>query len=283
MPELPEVETVRRGAARYLCGRRLDEVELRRPDLRWPIPVAGVRALRGRRCSAVARRSKYLLLHFDGPGEPVALVHLGMSGRLFVDASDGDAVAEVAPPPWQRHEHWRMRFGDRLLRYVDARRFGMLYVTAGRELDQHWLLSPLGPEPLESGFTCDYLRQRTRGRRVATKSFLMDQKNVVGVGNIYASEACFGAGIRPGKAARRLTGRECERLVGAVREVLSEAIEAGGTTVKDYVGVDQRAGYFQRELRVYGRFGEPCTVCGASIKRTVVAQRSTYYCPFCQS
>ena len=300
MPELPEVETVRRGVDRHLPGRRLDAVELRRADLRWPIPVDDVRALVGRRCVSTDRRSKYLLLRFDGPGAPVALIHLGMSGRLFLDVwSEGRWHAEspawpaVAAEPlsvatadddpdWQLHEHWRMRFGDRLLRYVDARRFGMLDTTTETGLAIHPLLADLGPEPFDPAFDGAWLHARSRGRKVATKVFVMTAAVVVGVGNIYASEACFRAGVRPGRAAGRLTRRECDALVAAIRDVLAAAIEAGGTTLRDYIGVDQGAGYFQRELFVYGRDGQPCKRCATPIRRRVLGQRSTFWCSNCQ-
>lgn len=276
MPELPEVETVRRGLCPWLEGQPLDAVELFRADLRWPIPTVAVRALRGRTCTAVERRSKYLLLRFDGRGRPVALVHLGMSGRLFLDVA-------TAPGPRRPHEHWRMHFADRVARYVDPRRFGMLDVAPADDLATHPLLARLGPEPLGPDFTPDHLFARTRARRVATKTLLMDAHEVVGVGNIYASEACFRAGVRPRRAAASLTRAECARLVDAVRAVLRAAIDAGGTTLRDYVGVGEDSGYFQRELRVYGRDGAPCTVCGATVRRVVSGQRSTYYCPTCQA
>jgi formamidopyrimidine-DNA glycosylase len=266
---------VRRGLARLLPGSRLDAVELRRGDLRWPIPIAAVRALRGRRLIGVGRRSKYLLLRFDGPRAPVAIVHLGMSGRLFVSEAH-------PPPPFERHEHWRIAFGARCLRYVDARRFGSLDVVAQRELGGHRLLSALGPEPLEAGFDGARLFARSRGRKVATKTFLMDARNVVGVGNIYACEACHRAGVRPRRAIGALSRAQCERLAAAVRGVLREAIAQGGTTLRDYVGAERETGYFQRSLRVYGRGGEPCRACGAAIKRVVSSGRATYYCARCQ-
>ncbi len=279
MPELPEVETVRRGLAPHVTGRRLDAVELRRADLRWPIPVRAVRGLAGRTCGAPERRSKYLILPFDGSGAPRALIHLGMSGRLFLDV----LRPRQEPPAWELHEHWRMRFADRLARYVDPRRFGMLDVAKDeREYAAHPLLAALGPEPLGDAFDAAWLHARSRGRKLATKVFLMDAKNVVGVGNIYASEACFRAGVRPARGAARLTRGDCARLVTAIRDVLTEAIEAGGTTLRDYIGVDQGAGYFQRALFVYGRAGEPCKVCGTTIQHRVLGQRATYWCPRCQ-
>ena len=278
MPELPEVETVRRGIARLLRKQKLRAVTLRRDDLRWPIPKAAVQGLCGRTCRSVARRSKYLQLHFGGAEEPVALIHLGMSGRLWVDVLENGQPQ----PEWRLHEHWRMDFGRCLVRYVDARRFGLLDVVPGGVLHEHPLLRHLGPEPLGLEFTGEFLYDRTRRRRAACKSFLMDARNVVGVGNIYASEACFRAGVRPRRAAGRLTRKDCDRLVLAVQAVLRAAIEQGGTTIRDYIGVDEKTGYFQRSLRVYGREGEPCRSCGTAVKRVVDVGRSTFYCPQCQ-
>jgi len=278
MPELPEVETVRRGMAPLLVGHEVRRIELRRSDLRWPIPENKVRRLRGRTCRKVARRSKYLQLHFSGLGSPVALIHLGMSGRLWVDVLPPDEPR----PPWRPHEHWRMDFGRYLMRYVDARRFGMLDVVPGRDLQEHWLIRDLGPEPLGNDFDGELLFQLSRRRRVTCKTLLMNSRNVVGVGNIYASEICFRAGVRPRRAAGRLTRQNCEDLVDSVQAVLRDAIGAGGTTIRDYVGVDESSGYFQRSLMVYGRQGDPCRACGTPIKRVVETGRSTYYCPHCQ-
>ncbi len=278
MPELPEVETVRRGAAAHLVGRRLRAVDLRRDDLRWPIPSAAVRDLVGRTCTEVARRSKYLLLCFDGPRAPVALVHLGMSGRLFVDVRD----AQAPMPAHRRHEHWRMDFGERLLRYVDPRRFGALDVATAAGLGRHPLLASLGVEPLEPGFDGAFLHAAGRRRRIAVKTLLMDARVLVGVGNIYASEACWRARVRPRRAAGSLTRRECDALACAVRDVLEAAIAAGGTSFRDYVGVAEDAGFFARELAVYERAGEPCRRCGGVVRRTVDGGRSTYWCAGCQ-
>ncbi len=276
MPELPEVETVRLGIDRYLPGRLLRKVTLRREDLRWPIPIAAVHDLEQRTCVGPARRSKYLQIRFDGPRSPIAMIHLGMSGRLWIDRSESRA------PTWRDHEHWRMDFGDYWLRYVDARRFGMLDVVDDAEFATHKLIRNLGPEPLEEGFDGEYLFRRSRGRKVATKVFLMDAKNVVGIGNIYASEAGFLAGVRPRRAARRLTRAECHEVADATRAILGKAIAAGGTTIRDYIGVEEDTGYFQRELMVYDRKGKPCKLCRTSIKRIVNVGRATYYCPTCQ-
>lgn len=278
MPELPEVETVRAGAARQLCGRRVAAVELRRRDLRWPMPRAALADLVDRRCTAVTRRSKYLLLHFDGPREPIAIVHLGMSGRLFIDALD----ARAARPDYRKHEHWRLDCGDRLVRFVDPRRFGALDVVDRDALPRHRLLAGLGQEPLEPGFDGAFLHRVSRGRRVATKQLLMNARVLVGVGNIYASEACWRAGVRPRRAAGSLTRRECVALAAAVRDVLTAAIAAGGTSFRDYVGVAEDAGFFARELSVYEREGAPCRRCGGTVRRTVEHGRSTYWCPGCQ-
>ncbi len=278
MPELPEVQTVCHGIARHLPGRRLRRVRLRRADLRWPIPVEAFHDLQGRQCKTVQRRSKYLQLRFSGPGSPVALLHLGMSGRLWIDLMEPDARR----PRWKPHEHWRMDFGDRLLRFSDPRRFGMLDIVSGAEMAGHRLLRHLGPEPLQSAFNGASLHRTSRRRRVSVKNFLMDARNVVGIGNVYASEACFRAGVRPGRAAGRLTRGECDHLARAVKQVLRAAIRAGGTTLRDYVGVDEKTGFFQRQLRVYGRTGEPCQACGTKVKRTMGGGRSTFYCPTCQ-
>jgi formamidopyrimidine-DNA glycosylase len=278
MPELPEVETVRRGAAPHLLGRRLRGVELRRHDLRWPIPVAAVRALTGRRCTALERRSKYLLLHFDGKERPAAIVHLGMSGRFLVDVT----TPRGRRPDWQKHEHWRMDFGDRLVRFVDPRRFGMLDAVPAADLAGHRLLRGLGQEPLATGFDGPFLHRITRGRKASVKTVLMDGRLLVGVGNIYASEACWRAAVRPRRAAGSLTRRECGALADAVRAVLRAAIRAGGTSFRDYVGVAENAGFFARELAVYEREGKPCRRCGAIIRRTTDGGRSTYWCAACQ-
>ena len=278
VPELPEVETVRRGAEPFLVGRRLASVQLRRKDLRWPIPIEAVQGLAGRRCTAVTRRSKYLLLHFDGESKPVALIHLGMSGRFLVEP-----MSRTHPrPPYRTHEHWRMDFGDRLVRFVDPRRFGSLDVIARDDLGSHPRLLSLGQEPLQDGFDGSMLFSASRHRRCATKLLLMDAHVLVGVGNIYASEACWRARVRPRRAARSLTRRECDALAEAVRGVLSAAIAAGGTSFRDYVGVGEDAGFFARELAVYERAGQPCPRCAGVIRRTTDAGRSTYWCAGCQ-
>jgi formamidopyrimidine-DNA glycosylase len=278
VPELPEVETVRRGAEPHLRGRRLLAVELARDDLRWPMPKAGLRALVGRCCTAVARRSKYMLLHFDGAPPAAAIVHLGMTGRFLVEPIGRDEER----PPYRKHEHWRMDFGDRLVRFVDPRRFGALDVAARDGLPAHRLLRDLGAEPLEPGFDGAFLHRVSRGRRASIKALLMDGHVLVGVGNIYASEACWRARVRPRRAARTLTRAQCDALAAAVCSVLQAAIAAGGTSFRDYVGVAEDAGFFARELAVYEREGRPCARCKAPVRRAVDSGRSTYWCSGCQ-
>jgi formamidopyrimidine-DNA glycosylase len=274
MPELPEVETTRRGIAPHLIGRRVATVLLRRPDLRWPIPDQLSALLPGQRIEAVERRAKYLLLHTQAGS---ALLHLGMSGMLRVlppDALPGkhdhvDIVLEPLP-------------GDapRLLRFTDPRRFGCLLWQAPGET--HPLLATLGPEPLSDAFDGDLLWNLSRGRRAAVKLFLMDNAVVVGVGNIYASEALFAAGIDPRRAAGSVSRVRYARLASEVRRILAWAIERGGTTLRDFLNPDGAPGYFFRELNVYGRAGEPCRVCATPIKQVVLGQRSSFWCPRCQ-
>jgi formamidopyrimidine-DNA glycosylase len=242
------------------------------------MPRNALANLVGRRCTRVDRRSKYLLLCFDGPDLPVAIVHLGMTGRFVVEPIG----RRSRRPAYRKHEHWRMDFGDRLVRFVDPRRFGALDVAPLAQLARHPRLAALGQEPLEPAFDGAFLHRVTRGRTAAIKQLLMNGNVLVGVGNIYASEACWRASVRPRRAARSLTRRECDALAAAVRAVLAAAIAAGGTTFRDYVGVREDAGFFARELAVYERDGEPCGRCGAAVRRTVESGRSTYWCAGCQ-
>lgn len=269
MPELPEVETTRRGIAPYLVGRRIEEIIVRQPRLRWPIPGKLRAELPGQRVKGVERRAKYLLVHTE-PGS--ALLHLGMSGSLRVLSSD------TTPGP---HDHvdWRLDSGA-ILRYTDPRRFGsQLWQPAGTT---HALLAGLGPEPLGDNFDGDHLWRASRGRAAAVKTFLMDQKIVVGVGNIYAAEALFAAGIRPTRPAGSVSRARYARLAQEVRRILEYAITRGGTTLRDFLSPDGTPGYFEQELFVYGRRGEPCRVCGTAIRSITLGQRSTFYCPHCQ-
>lgn len=271
MPELPEVETVRRGIEPHVVGRCIKQVTVREPRLRWPVPANLGRALKGRVIVSTARRGKYLLLALDS-GDRVIL-HLGMSGRLFV----------LAPGhPLQKHDHVDIELdGGVLLRFHDPRRFGALLLWKRGE-DTHPLMETMGPEPFDDRFSGDYLFQLSRGRTAAAKSFIMDGHTVVGAGNIYAAESLFRAGIRPARPAGKLTRAECGRLAAEVRTVLAEAIEQGGTTLRDFAGADGAPGYFQQKLYVYGREGEDCLRCGSGIRREVIGQRSSFYCPRCQ-
>lgn len=269
MPELPEVETTRRGIRPALVGQLVTGVVVRNARLRLPVPDDLGARMAGRVLCEVRRRAKYLLLDFDGGS---LIVHLGMSGSLRV-------VPEGAP--FGSHDHVDVLFGRQTLRLRDPRRFGLLTWHEGNPLD-HPLLVHLGPEPLESGFGGALLHRITRGLRVPVKQALMDSKRVVGVGNIYASESLFRARIHPLTPAGRIGLQRYGRLADAIRETLTDAIRAGGSTLRDYVGGDGRAGYFQQQYFVYGRDGEPCRVCAAPIDRRVVAQRATFWCPRCQ-
>ncbi len=274
MPELPEVETTRRGIAPHLIGRRIVSVTLRRADLRWPIPREITEVLPGQRIDDIERRAKYLLLHTAAGS---ALLHLGMTGVLRVLPPD------IAPGA---HDHVDMLLEpapgerERILRFTDPRRFGSLLWQAPGTT--HELLAGLGPEPLTDAFDGDLLWQRSRGRKAAVKLFLMDNANVVGVGNIYASEALFAAGIDPRRAAGTVSRARYQRLAAEVKRILAWAIERGGTTLRDFLNPDGAPGYFFLELNVYGREGEPCKVCGTPIRQTVIGQRSTFWCPHCQ-
>ncbi|HEX2082845.1 MAG TPA: bifunctional DNA-formamidopyrimidine glycosylase/DNA-(apurinic or apyrimidinic site) lyase [Xanthomonadaceae bacterium] len=274
MPELPEVETTRRGLAPHVEGRRVKAVTLRRPDLRWPIPPEIREALPGQRIDTVRRRAKYLLLDTAAGS---ALLHLGMSGSLRVLPAS-TAVRE--------HDHVDIVLNGgsgrpgRVLRFNDPRRFGCLLWQPAGEL--HPLLHGLGPEPLSPEFDGDYLFERSRGRRAPVKAFLMDQRIVVGVGNIYAAEALFAAGISPLRAAGRVSRERYAQLAEAVRGILAHAIERGGTTLRDFLAPDGAPGYFEQELAAYGRGGLPCPRCGRPLRQADIGQRSTAWCPHCQ-
>jgi len=269
MPELPEVETTRRGLAPYVVGRSIAAVEIREPRLRWPVAKNLRSKLEGRRIEALDRRGKYLL--FD-TGEGTLLVHLGMSGSL-----------RYLPEPRAHgaHDHIDVALeGGGCLRFNDPRRFGSWLFTTTPE--SHPLLASLGPEPLGPDFTADYLWRTSRKRAIAIKQHLMNGRVVVGVGNIYANEALFRAGIHPARAAGRVPRARIDALVPAIRAVLEDALEEGGTTLRNYVGGDGEPGYFKQSLKVYERDGQPCVVCGTPIRRRVLGQRATYFCSSCQ-
>jgi len=270
MPELPEVETARRGIEPHVAGRVLAGAVVREPRLRWPVPHDLDGQLRGRRVVGLTRRGKYILCDL---GDTHLLLHLGMSGSL--------AVVDADAPP-RKHDHVDMLLGDgRALRLHDPRRFGAVLLVPGVP-EHHPLLRGLGPEPLDPCWGGQSLWRDTRGRSAAIKTVIMDAHTVVGVGNIYASEALFRAGIRPGTAAQRLTRPACTRLVAAIRETLEEALAAGGSSLRDYVQANGDLGCFQLEHRVYGRAGQPCLVCGSEIRLARMGQRSTFWCPACQ-
>ena len=269
MPELPEVETTRRGLLPHVIGREIARVEVREPRLRWPVAKQLPRALARMRIDSLERRGKYLLF---GTEAGTLLVHLGMSGSLRYLA---------APAPPGTHDHIDVHFdGGGALRFNDPRRFGSFMLTTAPSA--HPLLRNLGPEPLGDEFDADYLWHASRNRRVAIKQHVMNGRIVVGVGNIYASEALFRAGIHPRRLAGRISRARFEPLVSSIRDVLRDAIDEGGTTLRNFVGGDGKPGYFGGSLRVYDRDGSPCVNCGTAIERRVLGQRATFYCPRCQ-
>jgi formamidopyrimidine-DNA glycosylase len=270
MPELPEVETTRRGIEPHLLGQTVRRIIIRDRRLRWPIPSNLPQALRGQKITRVARRGKYLLLYAE---HGCLIVHLGMSGSLRILPAD---------TPAQKHDHVDIQLENHAcLRLRDPRRFGCMLWTRGDPM-QHELLRALGIEPLSEKFSGRYLFETSRKRKVTIKSFIMNSHVVVGVGNIYANEALFAAGIHPARMAGRISQPRYARLVAAIQDVLHRAITAGGTTLRDFIASDGQPGYFRMELHVYGREGEPCVRCGAAIRHKVIGQRSTFYCPHCQ-
>lgn len=270
MPELPEVETTRRALLPHLQGRRILAVHLRRPDLRWPIPPIFTQ-WRDLTVQSVQRRAKYLLID-AGAVAGSALIHLGMSGSLRV-------LPEATPAGLHDHWDWQLEGGE-VLRYNDPRRFGCLLHQPADSV--HPLLAGLGPEPLDSAFDAAYLYTRSRGRHTAIKTFLMDQAVVVGVGNIYAAESLHAAGIHPLRAAGSVSRARYARLVDAVRRILEYAIGRGGTTLRDFLSPDGTPGYFELELQVYGRGGEPCHRCGRALRQQLIGQRTSVWCGHCQ-
>lgn len=270
MPELPEVETTRRGVEPHVIGRRIRALLVHEPRLRWPVRQDLPALVAGQKVCRAGRRAKYLLLELD---RGTLLLHLGMSGSLRVLPTS---------TPRLKHDHLDLQLDSgQSLRFNDPRRFGSLHYTEA-DPAAHPLLAHLAPEPFGPDFTGGYLWRITRGRRVAIKQLLMNSRLVVGVGNIYANEALFRARIRPGRVAGSLKRPELERLARAVRRVLETAVEAGGTTLRDYVGADGSPGYFRQKLFVYERAGEPCRACGTRIRQISQARRSTYFCLRCQ-
>ena len=273
MPELPEVETTRRGLAPALVGSRILDVRLHEPRLRWPVDPALPRLLAGSVIQSVDRRAKYLLI---ATSAGTLIVHLGMTGSLRV--LPADRVRGL-------HDQWdvllQSREGSALLRFHDPRRFGSLHFTTD-DPGQHALLRSLAPEPFDRAFNAAYLHRITRGRRAAIKQILLNGHLVTGVGNIYASEALHRAAIHPRRAGSRMTLAQCQRLCQTIRDTLRAAIRSGGSTLRNYVGADGEAGYFSFHHRVYDRERLPCQTCGTAIRRIVQGQRSTFFCPGCQ-
>jgi formamidopyrimidine-DNA glycosylase len=269
MPELPEVETTVRGVRNHLEGRVLTGWTVREPRLRWPVTLP--ETLAGTRIERVGRRAKYVIVEL---GDGALILHLGMSGSLRLVRADAAAG---------KHDHVDLHLDSGwVLRLTDPRRFGSLHYHGGAP-EEHWLLASLGPEPLGNEFHGAYLHAASRKRRVPVKSYIMDSSVVVGVGNIYANEALFAAGIRPRIAAGRVSRARYDALAVAIREVLRAAIAEGGTTLRDFVGGDGRPGYFRHELKVYGRQTEPCRVCSTPLTGIRMGQRATVYCARCQS
>ncbi len=270
MPELPEVETTRRGIAPHLVGRRIERVVVRNPALRWPIPPQLPQLLRGRKILAIDRRAKYLLFDL---GNGTLIIHLGMSGSLRLTPAE---------TPAKKHDHFMLVLNSQMtLRLHDPRRFGAVLWHRG-DVGRHPLLASLGPEPLDEAFDAAYLHASCLDRKTPIKQHIMNNKVVVGIGNIYANEALFLAGIHPRRAAGRIARPRIARLCDSIKTVLQSAIEQGGTTLRDFVHADGEPGYFSLRLHVYGKTGEPCYACGSPIRQIVIGQRSTFYCWRCQ-
>ncbi|MDH5435523.1 MAG: bifunctional DNA-formamidopyrimidine glycosylase/DNA-(apurinic or apyrimidinic site) lyase [Gammaproteobacteria bacterium] len=271
MPELPEVETTRLGIVSHLKGKKINLVNVYQPALRWPVPANLSRLIKNKTINDITRRGKYLLFHFDNG---TMLIHLGMSGSLRLSSN-------LSSP--DSYEHVEFIIGNEYgLRLRDPRRFGAVLWASGNPL-QHPLLEKLGPEPLEKDFTHHYLYDKSRQRKVSIKDFLMNSHIVAGLGNIYVNESLFVAGIRPTRITRKITLNESKRLVIAIRKILKKSLKAGGTTLRDFSGSSGEPGYFKQQLLIYGRDGENCNQCKTIIKRIKQGQRSSFYCPKCQS
>jgi formamidopyrimidine-DNA glycosylase len=277
MPELPEVETTKRGLL-PLLQQTVREVIVRNNTLRWPIPEHIRQTLQQRSLTALKRRAKYILAEFTHPVSQhtgTLILHLGMSGRICLLAQDEAAA---------KHDHFDIHFtSGQVLRLRDPRRFGAVLWLNHTDIQQHPLIGSLGPEPLSDAFDADYLYQNMRTRSAAIKLCIMDSHLVVGVGNIYASESLFRAGIKPQTPAQKVSRARCAKLVAEIKATLNEAIAAGGSSLRDFFGADGNPGYFQQEYFVYARTDEPCKRCGGSIRQIKQGQRSTFYCPQCQS
>lgn len=269
MPELPEVETTKRGIEPHLLNRTIKSVVIRHRGLRWPIPANLEKELSGQRVNSITRRGKYILVNVKSG---TLIIHLGMSGSMR---------KTKCSEPAEKHDHVDFVLGQYCIRFRDPRRFGAILFTKEDPL-QHKLLKSLGPEPLDKAFNAEYLFQRSRDRKVSVKQFIMDSKVVVGIGNIYASESLFYAGINPNRAAGKISKPRYTELVRSIKKVLHAAIKQGGTTLQDFTNSEGKPGYFKQKLAVYGREGEPCIQCGKPIKHLVQGQRASYYCSHCQ-
>lgn len=282
MPELPEVETVRRGLLPAMEGAVIQRADVNRPDLRWPFPNRMAARLTGAAVTALRRRSKYILADLS-TGETL-IIHLGMSGRMLISGDPLGQFHHTHPAP-EKHDHvvLHMANGARIT-FNDARRFGAMDLAATEHVEDHWLLAELGPEPLGNAFNEDYLVARLKGRNTPIKSALLDQRIVAGLGNIYVCEVLFRAGISPSRKAGRISISRLVTLVPIIRDVLSEAIESGGSSLRDYRQADGELGYFQHTFRVYDREGDHCQTpgCDGVIRRIVQSGRSSFYCPQCQ-
>ena len=274
MPELPEVETTRRGIEPLVVGKLVRQTLVRQPSLRWPVSPELAQMLTGGRITAIDRRAKYLLFNLDRGDQPGGrmMIHLGMSGSLRITSAD------TLP---RKHDHIDVIFDDdTILRFHDPRRFGSVFWLPPGE--NHELLDSLGPEPLSADFDGDYLYERSRGRKVAVKQFIMNSQVVVGVGNIYANESLYLSGIHPARYAGRISRQRYLILASNIRRVLESAIQSGGTTLRDFVREDGTPGYFRQQLNVYGKAGEPCKGCGRLLRESRLGQRTTVYCAYCQ-
>ena len=282
MPELPEVETVRRGLEPVMTDTVIESAQVNRPDLRWPLPVNMSERLTGQRVLGLRRRSKYILCDLEG-GETL-LIHLGMSGRMLISGAQVGAFAHPHPAP-EKHDHVVLNMvGGARITFNDARRFGAMDLAQTSEVDSHKWLAGLGPEPLGNAFSEDHLVARLKGRKMPIKSALLDQKIVAGLGNIYVCETLYRAGIHPARQAGAISERRVRSMVPIIRQVLEEAIAAGGSSLRDFRQADGELGYFQHNFDVYGREGMTCKTqeCQAEIRRIVQSGRSSFYCPACQ-
>lgn len=271
MPELPEVETICQGLKATLIGKKIKKVRFFRENLREPLPHELTKTLPSQTLIDIKRRAKYLLFYFE---HSLLLCHLGMSGSFYIKSAN---------EPLKKHDHVEFVFNENFyLRYNDPRRFGLI-ITANTPIDENPKLNKLGPEPLSPTFNSDFAFKQTRTKQTAIKSWLMNNHYVVGVGNIYAQESLFLAEIHPNRPAKTLTNSQCQALVNAVKKILKQAIAKGGTTLKDFSHTDGKPGYFKQALKVYGRTGLPCFSCNQRLEKTIIAGRSTCYCPSCQN